>query len=63
MADDKPFTGNLKVIGELNRFHKALATLNCGELHFVTRQCHGGNGHVGLQTDVNCWPSNHLEGP
>lgn len=61
MAVDEPFTRDLERIRKLNSFHEALSTLNCGELDFSTRQCHSGNGHLGLETDVNCWPSNHLE--
>lgn len=61
MAQEKPFTRDLEMIGKLNSLHEALSTLNCGKLHLFTRQCHSRNGHLGLETDVNCWPSNHLE--
>lgn len=61
IAVDKPFTRDLEMIGKLNSFHEALSTLNWGKLHLLRRQCHGGNGHLGLEMDMNCWPSNHLE--
>lgn len=60
MVVDKPLARDLEVIGKLHSLYEALSTLDCGKLHFFTGQCHSGNGHLGLETDVNCWPSNHL---
>lgn len=58
---DKPFTRDLEVIAQLHSLYEALSTLDCGKLHFSTGQRHSGNGHLGLETDVNCGPSNYLE--
>lgn len=49
------------MVGKLNGFHHALPTLDCSKFYFVARQGHTWNGHSGLETEVNGWPSKHLE--